>query len=98
MKVIFTRLAQAELQDAAAFYELEIPGLGKRFKEEVKNAITRIAEYPLAWAVERAEVRKYLLTKFPYKILYSLEPDHILIIAVAHLHRKPDYWVEREKS
>lgn len=95
MRAIFTRLARQELEDAVRFYELEYSGLGRRFKEEVRKAALRIAEYPKAWSIERGEVRKCLLHRFPYKLLYSLEKDHILVIAVAHHHRKPDYWVDR---
>jgi len=43
----------------------------------------------------RGEVRKCLLHRFTYKLLYSVEEDHILVIAVAHQYRKPDYWVDR---
>jgi len=39
-----------------------------------------------------------MLNKFPYKLLYSIEKDHVFIIAVAHLHRKPDYWIDRERT
>ncbi|GBD88766.1 plasmid stabilization system protein [bacterium BMS3Abin03] len=94
MKVIFTNLAQKELNDAAAYYELEYPGLGKRFKEEIKKSIQRITEHPRAWSIERGIIRRALLHKSPYKILYSIEKDHILILAIAHQHRKPDYWVQ----
>lgn len=96
MRIIFTRYAKQELEDAVYYYELEYSGLGKKFKEEVKKAIVRIAEYPRAWSVERGDVRKCLLHRFPYKIMYSIEKDHILIIAVAHQHRKPDYWISRD--
>jgi len=95
IKVVFTRLAKQELEDTITFYELEFQGLGKRFKEEVKRSIERITEYPMALAAERGDVRKCLLHKFPHKILFSIETDHILIIAVAHQHRKPDYWIGR---
>ena len=98
MRVIFTRIATHELEHAIRFYELEYAGLGHRFKEEVRKAALRIAEYPKAWSIERGEVRKCLLHKFPYKLLYSEENDHILIIAVAHQHRHPDYWVGRDES
>ncbi|HED00598.1 MAG TPA: type II toxin-antitoxin system RelE/ParE family toxin [Proteobacteria bacterium] len=98
MKVVFTRYAKLELQNAIAFYELELPGLGRQFKEEVKKAISRIIAYPQAWSIERGEVRKCLLHRFPYKIMYSLEKDHILIIAIAHQHRMPHYWVDRKKT
>jgi plasmid stabilization system protein ParE len=96
MRIIFTRYAKQELEDAVYYYELEYSGLGKKFKEEVKKAIVRIAEYPRAWSVERGDVRRCLLHRFPYKIMYSIEKDHILIIAVAHQHRKPDYWISRD--
>lgn len=98
MRVIFTRIATQEVEDAVRFYELEYTGLGRRFKEEVRKAALRVAEYSKAWSIERGEVRKYLLHKFPYKLLYSLEADHILVIAVAHQHRKPDYWVDRDQA
>lgn len=65
--------------------------------EELKLAATRIAEYPAAWSVERGDVRKCLLHKFPYKPLYSIEKDNIVVLALAHQHRKPDYWIERPR-
>ncbi len=98
MRVVFSGLAKRELDDATNFYEMEFEGLGKRFLAEVKKAVIRISEYPKAWSVERGEVRKCLLHRFPYKLLYSIERDHIHVMAVAHLHRKPDYWVERSDT
>jgi plasmid stabilization system protein ParE len=95
MKVIFTRLAKQELDDASLYYEMQIQGLGKRFRKEVKKAALRISDYPKAWSVEAGEIRRCILSAFPYKLLYSIEKDFILIIAVAHLHRKPEYWVDR---
>lgn len=92
------QIADQELKDSVRYYELEYSGLGRKFKDEVRMAVKRIAAYPMAWSVERGEVRKCLLHKFPYKLLYSVESDHILIIAVAHRHRKPDYWVGRKET
>jgi plasmid stabilization system protein ParE len=94
MRVIFSELASRELDEAIQHYEVEFQGLGKRFRDEVKKAAKRILEYPVAWSRERGDVRKCLLHKFPYKLLYSIEEDHVFIIAVAHQHRKPDYWIE----
>lgn len=93
-KVIFSEIAKQELDDASSYYEAQQPGLGIVFREEAKSSVDRIAKYPHAWSVERGDVRKYLLHKFPYKILYSVEEDHIVILAVAHQHRKPDYRIE----
>ena len=71
MRVIFTRLARQELEDAVGYYELEYSGLGRRFKEEVRKAVLRIVAYPEAWSIERGDVRRCLLHKFPYKLMYS---------------------------
>ena len=98
MRIIFTGFARQELEDAVHYCELEYAGLGRRFKEEVRKAALRIAAYPKAWSIERGDVRKCLLHKFPYKLMYSLEEDHILVIAVAHQHRKPEYWVGRDET
>ena len=98
MRVVFTRIARQELEDAVRYYELEYSGLGRRFKEEVRKAALRIVEYPQAWSIEKGDVRKCLLHKFPYKLMYSVEENYILVIAVAHQHRKPDYWVGRDKT
>lgn len=98
MQIIFSKYAKQEMEDAARFYELEYSGLGRTFKEEVRKAAQRIAEHPKAWSIERGDVRKGLLHKFPYKLLYALEREHVFIIAVAHQHRKPDYWIDDEDS
>ena len=92
---LFSKLAKLELEDATAFFELEYSGLGRRFREDVRKAVKRIIEYPEGWSIEKGDIRKCLLHKFPYKILYSIEIDHIFIVAIAHQHRKPEYWVEQ---
>jgi len=51
--------------------------------------------WPLACPIERAEIRRLTLSRFPYKLLYSVESDHIYLIAVAHQHRMPEYWIDR---
>ncbi len=81
MRVIFTNFAKQELEDAIRYYELEYAGLGRNFKEEVRKAALRIAVHPQAWSIERGDVRKCLLYKFPYKLMYSVEENHILVIA-----------------
>lgn len=95
MRVVFSELAVRELNEAVNFYETEFSGLGVRFRGDVKRAAARVAEFPMAWSVEIGEVRKCLLHRFPYKLLYSVEAEHVFIIAVAHQHRRPNYWVER---
>jgi len=95
MKVVFSRYAKQELDDAVRFYELRHQGLGKQLRREVKDAAKRIAAFPQAWSRESLNARKCTLHRFPYKLLYSIEGEVILIVAVAHLHRRPGHWVDR---
>ena len=97
MKIIIAKIAQQEFNEAKEFYEIEQAGLGVRFAKEIKNSILRIKQYPSAWPIEQGEVRHYLVHKFPYKILYSIQQDSIILLAFAHQHRKPDYWIDRIK-
>ncbi len=95
MKIIFNALALEELKDAVDYYNFETPGLGDIFKEEIKKSLHRIAMYPAFFPILTKDIRKYVLYKFPYKILYTIEKDHIYVAAIAHQHRKPDYWIDR---
>ncbi len=95
MKVIFAPPVLLELSDAVAFYEMQHSGLGVRFKYEVRSAIGRIIEFPEAGPTAKGDVRKAFVRAFPYKVLYAHEGDRIVILAIAHQHRQPDYWVDR---
>ncbi len=88
-----SEFAQIELDDAVLYYELEQQELGLRFKDEVRKAIDRIKKYPTSWPLECPDVRKCFVLKFPYKILYSIQKQDIVILAIAHQHRKPGYWI-----
>ena len=97
MRVVFLKVAQSEFDKAIAYYESEKPGLGSRFRHEVLRTINRIADYPTASEPLSKRSRRCLVAKFPYGIIYQYDPraNKILVIAVAHLHRKSDYWLSR---
>jgi len=98
VKVSFLEVAAAEFDDAVAYYESEHPGLGSRFRSEVSRAVSRITSYPSAYQVLSKRTRRCLIAKFPYGIIFQHKPseNEVVIIAVAHLHRKPDYWLSRK--
>lgn len=85
-------VAEAEINEAADFYDSKSPGLGSVFIDEIRGAIERIAEYPEAALLIRGRVRKKDLIRFPYSLLYSVRQDEIRILAVAHQKRRPFYW------
>jgi plasmid stabilization system protein ParE len=98
MRVVFLPLAKQELAAAKRYYERQQPGLGERFKGAADSAGRRIALHPLAWAIERDPIRRCLLDGFPYKLLYAVRDHEIVVMAVAHQHRLPDYWLDRVDS
>ena len=87
--------AEAELVEAIQYYENIEPGLGQDFTIEAYSAIQRAIAHPRAWAAFEDDIRRSLLNRFPYGILYSEDDDGILIVAVMHLHREPGYWMDR---
>lgn len=95
MKYAFHPEAHFEYLAAASYYDGEQPGLGARFSMEVEAAIARIVEAPLRWPVFEDDVRRCMTRTFPYAILYSVEHDSILILAVMHCSRRPGYWKRR---
>ena len=95
MRFEFSPEARTEFEDGERYYERQVSGLGARFRSDVRETLVRLRNWPLAAPVERGEIRRLILSRFPYKLLYSVEADCIYILAVAHLHRAPDYWVER---
>ena len=92
----FHRLAEDELNEAAQYYDLEEPGLGSSFLEEVDRCLQSIGAHPEAGPILRGSVRRRLLRRFPYALLYKMKPNGIRILAVMNLKRRPMYWVGRE--
>ncbi|MEW6542829.1 MAG: type II toxin-antitoxin system RelE/ParE family toxin [Nitrospirota bacterium] len=95
-RVSFHRLARHELLDAAFFYDVESPGLGSAFLDEVGHCSRTILEFPEAGPLMTGTVRRRLVRRFPYALLYSIKADRIRVLAVMNLKRRPMYWVGRE--
>ncbi|MBI5142283.1 MAG: type II toxin-antitoxin system RelE/ParE family toxin [Nitrospirae bacterium] len=95
MKYSFHHEAELELVKAIEYYEECNSGLGHDFAVEVYAAIERAAAFPKTWPFIEADIRRALIRRFPYGILYSEESDALFIVAVMNLHRDPDYWKAR---
>ncbi len=92
MRLIHHPDAQAELIDAARFYEGIELGLGARFLDAVDAAVCIIEKDPQRSRVLEAGVRRCLVSRFPYSIYYRVGPGEIRILAFKHHGRHPDYW------
>ena len=83
------------MYEAARYYESQASGLGFDYLGEIEHAVSSIAEFPEMWPKIEGELRRHLLRKFPFGILYYPESEQIVIVAVAHLRRRPGYWKDR---
>jgi len=88
--------AEAEFIGAIEYYENNERGLGYDFSIEVHAVIQNILKYPTAWPIMEEDIRRCLVNRFPYGVVYSIEGNEIFILAVMHLRRHPDYWKKRQ--
>lgn len=95
MELRFLEIAEWELDDAIRYYQSESLGLGNEFLFEVIKSLDRISHFPNAWHPFSENTRCCQLSRFPYGIIYQVLETEILIVAIAHLHRKPEYWKDR---
>ena len=87
--------AEDELLAEIGYLELRVRGLGRRFYAEVQKAESHIQRFPESALEIAPGIRKHPLQKFPFSILYSVEKNCLLILAIAHQRRRPRYWVGR---
>ena len=96
--VRYHEAAEEELLNEIGYLELRGEGLGRRFFAEVRRVENLIAQFPESAEVIRPGIRKRPLRKFRYSLVYWIEKDGPLILAVAHQSRRPGYWVGRASS
>ena len=97
MRLIYHPKAEAELIEAAQFYEARVPQLGGQFLAAADRALSVILQAPERWRIIEADVRRYSMRRFPFFIYYRVLDDHLRILAFAHHRRHPNYWRHRFK-
>lgn len=95
--VVLLLPAEREMFDAAMYYEQQVSGLGSAFLDKVSVAISDIADDPERWPEMGPMLRRRLVHRFPYAIVYRVDPGEVVVLAVAHLHRRPAYWFQRTR-
>lgn len=88
--------ALIEYADAVQYYAEQRVEVSQAFINTVEDAIYRIREFPTRYGAIDEDVRRCMTRKFPYGILYTIEQDYILILAVIHCSREPGYWKSRK--
>jgi len=98
MKHSFHPEALEEYLGAVSYYADISPQLAESFIKAVESGLDEIVTYPEAWQTVEEDVRRHLIRRFPYSIYYCIEGDLIMIYAVMHMSRHPDYWKSRVES
>jgi len=99
MNVSISDEAELELKQAAQWYEDRVPALGGGFLDQILDALDDIAKHPGRYPREPGrhgrEIRRLLLDRFPYSIVYEVIGRRVVVLAIAHTARRPGYWKRR---
>jgi plasmid stabilization system protein ParE len=96
VKVEFHPLTADDFNQASDFYERSQTGISELFRADFSNTIDSIIENPLIFA-EVKGIRRALLRRFPYSVLYRILDDRtVRILALRHHKRHPDLAIERQ--
>jgi plasmid stabilization system protein ParE len=95
-KYVFHPDAEKELIDAVNYYNTCQENLGYDFSVEVYTTIHGIMAQPQAWQLLKKTIRRALINRFPYGVIYHADKQQIIVLAIMHLHRKPNYWSKRK--
>jgi plasmid stabilization system protein ParE len=92
MRARFLRPAKTEADEAVAYFDEQQNGLGDRFERDLLDTIEFVREYPLSGKPLTKYIRRFRLRAFRYNVVYAVDGDEIVIVAVAHHRRRPGYW------
>jgi plasmid stabilization system protein ParE len=91
----FLKPAQAEVDEAVEYFDSQRNGLGDRFEEDLRNTVAALSAHPLTGRTISGRVRKFRLRTFRYNVIYVVDDEVAIIVAVAHHRRRPGYWHTR---
>lgn len=91
----FLKPAEAEVDEAVAYFDEQRFGLGDRFEQDLLTALTFVIEHPYSGKPISKTIRKLGLRTFRYNLIYAIDDSEIVVVAVAHHRRRPGYWHRR---
>jgi plasmid stabilization system protein ParE len=95
MRARFLGPAETEIAEAVAYFDEQRPGLGDRFEQDLQDTVASVTERPLSGKRLTESVRQKRFRTFRYNLIYVIDGDEAIIVAVAHHRRRPGYWLGR---
>lgn len=94
----FIAAARLEFLREVIYYNEAEPGLGERFTAAVEGALVRALAFPMAGSSSASNTRRVIVKGFPFSVVYRQEAEGILVFALTHHARQPDYWTSRTRT
>ena len=94
-KLVFWPEAEAELAEAVDWYETRGKGLGADFMRAVDAALAAIQRNPNQYQIIKGRIRRAVLRRFPYSLIYVASEHEVTVLACFHGRRNPQRWIER---
>ena len=95
MGLQFRPEARLDILEARAWYEERAEGLGSEFARAVDGAASGILRFPKAFPTVHGQVRKAVLRRFPYSLLFLIDGDELVVLGCFHHRRDPRTWTDR---
>ena len=92
LPLVYRRRVGRDLATAFAYYEEQLEGLGERFLSTVDSTFDAIERYPEMFAKVHGDVRRAIISQFPYAVFYRIEPKRVVVFRVLHTARDPRAW------
>jgi plasmid stabilization system protein ParE len=89
--------AERDVIAAEGWYEQQRPGLGKEFSRNVRDHIRKLTTDPLLYPLRHRAlgVRWVIASRFPYRIVYQVKGDNVIVVAIIHAARHDREWRKR---
>jgi len=94
-RLVFRPAALKEIHKAAEWYEKRGPGLTAEFLRAVDAAVASVRRNPDQYPVVHKEMRRALLRRFPYSLIYTVSEEELIVLACAHWRQRPSRWQNR---
>ena len=98
LPVVYRRKVGRDLAGGFGYYEGQSEGLGERFLAAVDSAFDAIERYPEMFSRVHGEVRRAVISKFPYAVFFRIDPKRVVVLTVLHTARDPKLWPQSRRT
>ena len=95
LPILFHPATSKEIKTSFDWYQKQVKGLGHDFIQELELVFNSVQSLPFTWPKIGQSHRRFVLSRFPFSLIYEVINEKILVVAIMNNHRKPNYWNDR---